>query len=321
MDAAQLRRAAGIIQSGGLVAFPTETVYGLGANALDPLAVAQIFALKQRPHFDPLIVHIADIKDLARLTDTPPHLRPAAELLTAKFWPGPLTIVLPKKQIVPDIVTAGLPTVGLRMPDNTIALELIRQSGCPLAAPSANKFGQLSPTTAAHVRKQLPDLECILDGGPAEKGLESTVIALQPDGFVILRQGVITAQELAAVLPASSRPIANAGLASPGLLQAHYSPNKPIYLLGGQTPRITKDRTGYLAMQKAPPGYALTEILSAKGDLREAAANLFGALHRLEEAPDIECILAEPAPAEGIGLAILDKLRKACFRWQSTSPF
>ena len=253
MSAPSIAAAAKLIRSGGLVAFPTETVYGLGADALNPRAVAQIFEVKARPEFDPLIVHIADPEEISRLAETPPALRAAGAALCQKFWPGPLTIVLPKNPVVPDIVTSGLPTVALRLPDNAIALELIRQAGTPIAAPSANKFGCLSPTTAEHVRKQLPELECILDGGQTRVGIESTVIALRPDGFVILRQGIITAEELAKVLPASAQTIANAGLASPGLLPAHYSPRKPLYL-NGTEPALAKNKTGYLALQKAPGG-------------------------------------------------------------------
>jgi len=309
-----IARAAELIRQGELVAFPTETVYGLGADALNPLAVAKIFELKERPSFDPLIVHIADIalvRELAQLGELENYFL----LLSRKFWPGPLTIVLPKKNIIPDIVTAGLPTVAIRMPDNEIALELIRQSDCPIAAPSANKFGCLSPTTAGHVRKQFPALE-ILDGGPAKVGIESTVIALQADGFVILRQGIITKEELETVLPASLSPVENNGLASPGLLKAHYSPSKPLYFLGQHT--ADKSRAGLLTLRgENADGYKKTEILSPRGDLREAAANLFGALHRLEEAPDIDCILAEPIPETGVGPAIMDKLRKANYRWKN----
>lgn len=169
----QILEAAKLIREGELVAFPTETVYGLGADALNPYAVAKIFAAKERPTFDPLIVHIADINKVAELAFIESDY---VYKLAEKFWPGPLSIVLPKKDIIPDIVSSGLPTVGIRMPNNPIALELIRLSGRPIAAPSANKFGRISPTTAAHVRKQLPEVKCVLDGGPTSIGIESTVI-------------------------------------------------------------------------------------------------------------------------------------------------
>jgi len=178
--------AAAFIRDGKVVAFPTETVYGLGADALNPMAVAKIFELKERPSFDPLIVHIASVDQLEALVKS---IDERVHKLAQTFWPGPLTIVLPKSSIVPDIVTSGLPTVGIRMPDNPVALELIRKAGCPVAAPSANKFGRISPTTAAHVRKQLPDVDYILDGGKTTIGIESTIISLTPAGFRILRNG------------------------------------------------------------------------------------------------------------------------------------
>ncbi|MGB5653874.1 MAG: L-threonylcarbamoyladenylate synthase, partial [Robiginitalea sp.] len=188
-----LETAAKIITQGGVVAFPTETVYGLGANALDPMAVARIFELKERPSFDPLIVHIADLEQLQVLTTSED---PRIGKLAEAFWPGPLTLVLPKTAQVPDIVTSGLPTVGIRMPDHPMALGLIRTCGCPLAAPSANKFGRLSPTRAAHVTRHLPEADYILDGGTTRVGLESTIVRLESDGFLILRPGGITREDL-----------------------------------------------------------------------------------------------------------------------------
>lgn len=189
----EIEIAAQLIRDGKVVAFPTETVYGLGANALNAMAVARIYELKERPSFDPLIVHIADIEAIRQLTTTSDE---RVQLLADRFWPGPLTIILPKSEIVPDIVTSGLGTVGIRMPANPVARELIRRAGCPIAAPSANKFGQLSPTLARHVAKQLPDADFILDGGPADVGIESTIIALNEKGFEILRHGVITREDI-----------------------------------------------------------------------------------------------------------------------------
>jgi L-threonylcarbamoyladenylate synthase len=190
--------AARYIREGKLVAFPTETVYGLGANAFNPLAVAKIFELKERPSFDPLIIHIADIHQLEKLVlFTDERVYQLAE----KFWPGPLTMVLPKSKNVPDIVTSGLSTVGIRMPGNGIALELIRKSECPIAAPSANKFGRISPTKAAHVLKQLPNVDYIIDGGKTSVGVESTIIELTEKGFYILRNGTITQEEMETIIP------------------------------------------------------------------------------------------------------------------------
>lgn len=309
----QIKHAAQIIKDGGLVAFPTETVYGLGANALNPTAVAKIFIEKERPSFDPLIVHIANVSDIKRLTKSDDE---RVYRLAEKFWPGPLTIVLPKNEIIPEIVTSGLPTVGLRMPNNEIALELIKLAECPIAAPSANKFGRISPTNANHVRKQLPSVSCILDGGSTSVGIESTVITLNSDGFVILRQGIVSQQDLEAVLSISKLPILKeTELASPGLLKSHYSPSKPLYIIGESNIPVNKSNAGLLSFDKKfKHDYKIIEYLSYNADLKEAATNLFGALHRLEDA-DIDFIVAESVPEIGIGIAIMDRLRKAAFKY------
>lgn len=306
--------AAQHIREGKLVAFPTETVYGLGANALDPHAVARIFELKERPTFDPLIVHIASLEDISKLTATEDE---RVNKLAARFWPGPLTIILPKSDIVPDIVTSGLETVGIRMPNHPVALELIRQSGCPIAAPSANKFGQLSPTQAKHVSKQLPDVDFLLDGGEAQVGIESTIISLNEKGFEILRHGIITREEIEAIVPfyaVSERDKTN--IVSPGMLKSHYSPEKPIYLIDKKLPAdIDKSKAGLLSFSgENTANYQLVELLAPDKELRTCAVNLFAAIHRLEES-DVEYILAEPVPETGIGIAIMDKLRKAAYRY------
>ena len=315
IDHKEIQRAAEIIKSGGLAAFPTETVYGLGADAMNPIAVAKVFELKERPSFDPLIVHISDIEMLELLTiRTDERVFKLAE----KFWPGPLTIVLPKSPSVPDIVTSGLPTVGIRMPDNPIALELIRQCGRPLAAPSANRFGRISPTRAEHVRKQFPKLECILNGGQCRVGIESTVIALNDDGFIILRQGVVTAEALETILPASkqktdSSPLVNS---SPGLMKSHYSPEKPLYIIGEGSLPGNKERAGLICFGKADTfGYKIIYNLSGSSDILEAAVNLFDALHFMEDA-DIDHIVTHTVPETGIGSAIMDRLRKAAYRYK-----
>jgi len=321
-ESTNISLAVKIIQEGGLVAFPTETVYGLGADALNPEAVAKIFAEKERPSFDPLIVHIASLEDIPRLTR---NVDERVYTLAKRFWPGPLTIVLPKSDIVPDIVTSGLPTVGIRMPNNPIALALIKSSGCPIAAPSANKFGRISPTTAQHVRKQLPNVDCILDGGPSFVGIESTVIALNSDGFVILREGFITADDLKTVLPSSNFPVESGNkLSSPGLLNSHYSPLKPIFIEGDNSPKSVEFlknaslyRGAYLSFSgKTPESYGVVDYLSKTGDLREAAVNLFGALHRLEDNPQVDFIVAEPVPLREIGIAIMDRLKKAAYKYK-----
>ena len=311
----QITIAAKHIQEGRLVAFPTETVYGLGANALDPIAVAKIFELKERPTFDPLIVHIASLEDVRKLTKNS-DIR--VKLLADKFWPGPLTIILPKSDLVPDIVTSGLETVGIRMPDNAIALDLIRQSGCPIAAPSANKFGQVSPTKAKHVRKQLPDVDYLLDGGSAQVGIESTIISLNNKGFEILRHGVITREEIEQIIPYFAiEENDKTNIVSPGMLKSHYSPVKPIYILDHKLPEhFEKSKAGLLSFTGIDcADYKIVELLTDDKDLRTCAVNLFAAIHRLEDA-DIAYIAAEPVPETGIGIAIMDKLRKAAYRYQ-----
>lgn len=306
-------RAASIIANGGVVAFPTETVYGLGANALNPNAVAKVFALKERPSFDPLIVHIASVDSIGLLT---PSTDSRIFRLAERFWPGPLTIVVPKSNIVPGIVTSDLETVGIRMPNHPIALELIKKSGCVIAAPSANKFGRVSPTRAEHVLKQLPDVDYILDGGKTTVGIESTVVTLDNEGFIILRHGAITHNHLAQVVNPSSAHLPQKGLASPGLLKSHYSPNKPLYIAGETSKSIDPSRAGYIAFGKKPEGnYKLVEYLSETGDMVEAAAHLFEKIHAFEDS-DVDYILIDPVPETGIGIAIMDRLRKAAYRYK-----
>jgi L-threonylcarbamoyladenylate synthase len=310
-DEAGLARAAQILQAGGIVAFPTETVYGLGAVAFDANAVARVFEAKARPAFDPLIVHVAGAEQLEAV---------AAELtalmlkLTARFWPGPLTIVVRKTAAVPAIVTAGLDTVAIRMPAHPVARELIRRTGKPLAAPSANPFGRTSPTRAAHVAELLGErVDLILDGGPAEHGLESTIVTLDPEP-AILRHGAIAQEEieritgpLAAATHAPDRPQA------PGQLSRHYAPGVPLRVIEfARVPAAERARAGALAFGETPAGYASVRNLSPSGDVREAAVNLFAALHELGREP-IERIDAAPVPDAGLGRAILDRLRRAAY--------
>jgi L-threonylcarbamoyladenylate synthase len=309
-----IARAARLIREGKLVAFPTDTVYGLGANALNPLAVARIFELKERPSFDPLIVHIASLDDLERLT---PSRDVRIYKLAGRFWPGPLTMVLPKSGVVPGIVTSGLPTVGIRMPDNEIALELIRQSGCPIAGPSANKFGRVSPTTPQHVRKQLPDVDYILEGGTTKVGIESTIIALNDKGFHILRHGIITREEIEAVVPYFEAPAADDTVVAPGMLKSHYSPSKPLYF-AGDARLASKDRSkaGLISFTATDTtGYQSIISVSKKKDLKEYAVNLFASIHIMEDS-DVEYIVVEAVPEKGIGIAIMDRLKKAAFQYQ-----
>jgi L-threonylcarbamoyladenylate synthase len=308
-----IEKAAKYIQEGKLVAFPTETVYGLGANALNPLAVAKIFELKERPSFDPLIVHIASMQQLESLVlSTDERVYKLAE----KFWPGPLTMVLPKSHIVPDIVTSGLPTVGIRMPGNDIALELIRTSDCPIAAPSANKFGRISPTTAAHVKKQIPHVDYILDGGKTTVGIESTIIKLTDCGFQILRNGIITQEELETIIPFDNHSVIEK-LSAPGMLKSHYSPKKMFLIADHAALKIDKLKAGLISFSgELESGYLKVIRVSERKDVKDYAVNLFEAMNIFEDDSDIEIIIAEPVCETGIGKAIMDRLRKAAYNWR-----
>mgnify|MGYP002349972088 CR=1 FL=1 len=310
-----IEKAAEIIRNGGLVAFPTETVYGLGANALNTIAVAKIFEVKERPTFDPLIVHIANIEKVSELTQ---NVDKRVYDLATKFWPGPLTIVLPKKDIIQDIVTSGLGSVGLRMPNNNIALELIRRANCPIAAPSANKFGRISPTTASHVAKQNMNIDYIIDGGSTTVGIESTVITLLDDGFVILRNGFITEDDLQKIVP-KSKNVNKQEISklSPGNVDSHYSPSKPLYIVGQFSKTIDKSKAAFVAFRKdniIDFDYKVVEYLTQNGDLKEAAVNFFSILHKLEDC-DVENIVIESVPETSIGKAIMERMRKAAFRY------
>lgn len=310
-----IEKAAKLIRQGKVVAFPTETVYGLGANALDPVAVARIFELKERPSFDPLIIHVAHKTDISKLINVEDE---RIWKLTNHFWPGPLTLVLPKSEAVPGIVTSGLKTVGLRMPDNEIALRMIKMAGCPVAAPSANKFGKLSPTKASHVKKQLQGVDFILDGGATTVGIESTIITLHNEGFEILRHGVITQQEIQEVIPylvKNKKKITHT--LAPGMLKSHYSPSVPLYISGEKMPEI-KDisQAALLSFSgENTQGYKYVKIMAPDGDMKTYAAELFSILHELEDL-NVDFIVAEPVPENGIGIAIMDKLRKAAYRYK-----
>ena len=309
--ARSIERAAELIRAGGVVAFPTETVYGLGASAFNALAVARIFELKARPRFDPLIVHIAVMTDVESLAASFPT---AARKLAEKFWPGPLTLVLPKLPIVPDIVTAELPSVAIRQPDHPVALALIRAAGVPIAAPSANPFGRTSPTTAAHVAEQFgTELEWILDGGPCRVGLESTIVSFVGPAPVLLRPGGVSLEDIvAAIGPVAVHSSEGERPLAPGQMPSHYAPRTPLKLLNESDSRDCAGRVGLLSFQRPvdSASFAAVEILSEAGDLREAAANLFAAIRRLD-AQRLDLIIAEPVPESGLGRAIMDRLRRA----------
>jgi len=304
-------KGAAIIKSGELVAFPTETVYGLGADGLNPIAVAKIFEVKRRPSFNPLILHIAKKSDLAKFTyykDT------RIDKLIDSFWPGPLTLVLPKKNIVPDIVTSGNETVAIRMPNHKVALDLIKQSGVPIAAPSANKFGNLSPTDATHVYKSLGEsIELIIDGGKCNVGLESTIIEVRDKEIILLRPGGLSKEEIEnSVGKIKIRRILKAKPNSPGQLPYHYSPSVPLYFLNSTSAnKFRSSNVGVIYFKKVNANYSFSnfKVLSPKGDLRVAAANLFKFLHEFEN-KKVDVILVEPIKEKGLGLAIMDRLKK-----------
>ena len=308
-----IRLAAEVIRNGGLVAFPTETVYGLGADALNPEAVAKIFEAKQRPSFDPLIVHIATRASLDLLVET---ISFGDDRLMDAFWPGPLTLVLPKRENVPDIVTAGLSTVAIRMPAHPVAQALIREAGVPIAAPSANPFGYVSPTCAQHVLDGLGDrVDLILDGGPCQIGVESTIVSMGGSRLELLRPGSVTLAEIREVIGSVVRAASSQTVVAPGQLPRHYATRTPMTILATQGARPIvhgHERAGLLAI--SAPGYVddrfrAIEVLSPSGDLREAARNLFAALRRLD-ALRLDHLYAEPCDERGLGLAIMDRLRR-----------
>ncbi|MDP3149695.1 MAG: L-threonylcarbamoyladenylate synthase [Ignavibacteria bacterium] len=313
----QISKAAEIIRRGGLVAFPTETVYGLGADGLNPVAVAKVFEVKNRPTFNPLILHIENKDRLNTVCEIPTD---KVYDLINEFWPGPLTLVLPKKSNVPAIVTGGLETVAIRMPDNSIALELIRQSDTPIAAPSANLFGQLSPTRAVHVQKQLGEkIDMILDGGKCSIGIESTILLIENEEVTVLRHGGIPVESLREVIgeiklfpKKSDRPNA------PGQLPFHYSPQTPILMLTLENIEKHKNQkigAIFFKGNYSKFNFAREIILSRNGSLSEAAANLFSTLHKLDDM-QLDCILVEPFPPEGLGVALMDRIQKAVAKFE-----
>jgi len=300
-----VRQAAALLAAGELAALPTETVYGLGASALDPIACARIFEAKQRPLSDPLIVHIPDESWLYRLADPVG----CALDLALTFWPGPLTMVLPRSAEVPDIVTSGQDTVALRRSAHPVFQQVATAFGQPIAAPSANRFGRISPTSAAHVLEELDGaIPLILDGGPCSHGIESTIVAVEEHGLRILRHGPITEEQLSAFAPILS---GSSDIAAPGNLKSHYAPRTPLTIADPSTP--PPGRIGLLAFTAPVDGYAEVECLSPDGDLREAASRLFAAMRRLDNA-GLDAIIAEPIPESGLGVAIMERLRKAAAR-------
>ncbi|HKC66896.1 MAG TPA: L-threonylcarbamoyladenylate synthase [Bacteroidia bacterium] len=307
-----IEKAKQILQQGGLVAIPTETVYGLAANGLDKNAVLKIFEAKNRPHFDPLIIHTNSIDKIKQwVTDVPAW----AQQLANAFWPGPLTLLLPQKKIIPDLVTSGLPQVAVRIPNHKLTLQLLQNLDFPLAAPSANPFGYVSPTTAQHVAAQLQNkVDYILDGGICDVGIESTIVGFENNQVTIYRLGGLAIEDIEQVvgkinvqLNQSSNP------AAPGMLKSHYAPTKPLFI-GDVNGFIKSNPTKKIGVISFYKGYDAAKnqvkILSPKQDLKEAAHNLFAAIRELD-ACDIDVIIAEKFPDNFLGRAINDRLQRA----------
>lgn len=311
-----LQKAAGILQKGGLVAIPTETVYGLAANALNEKAVARIYEAKKRPNFDPLIVHVSGFNQALKYARIMP---PLAERLAERFWPGPLTMVMEKSNEIPYLVSAGLETVGLRAPRHPLTAALLNILPFPLAAPSANPFGYISPTTAEHVQKMLgEEVDYILDGGPCDVGIESTVIRVLQDEIIILRKGGITADDLRKLnVKLSEQIVSGSNPASPGQLSSHYAPRCKVIL--GKISCLLKDfngmhKTALITFNQPALNWPAEHqfVLAPDGLMNTAAANLFKALHWLDD-NDYELAYCERVPETGVGTAINDRLNRAAY--------
>ena len=311
--AAAIQQAVELLRAGEVVALPTETVYGLAADAVNVDAALKIFEAKERPHFDPLIVHLPDGDWLNRIAAVPERTRGLVERLAQQFWPGPLTMVLPRQPIVPDVVTSGLETVAVRVSRHPVFREIVSAFGGPLAAPSANRFGRISPTAAEHVHAELAGrIPLIVDGGATAHGIESTIVAVRDEHIEILRAGPVTAEELS-VFAAVRTPVAGMQIRAPGQLPSHYAPETRL-MLTREIDSVSLPAgvsIGALSWTASNlTGFAATRTLSASGNLREAAANLFRYLRELDSA-GLDLIVAEEVPAAGLGTAINDRLNRA----------
>jgi L-threonylcarbamoyladenylate synthase len=322
--------AVELLRKGDLVALPTETVYGLAATALNPIAVARIFEAKERPRFDPLIVHLPNREWLRRIAELPAGDRQLILKLADKFWAGPFTMVLPKRKVVPDIVTAGLDTVAVRLSAHHVFAEIVGELDEPLAAPSANRFGRVSPTTAQHVLDELGGrIPLIVDAGPTEHGIESTIVAVRGGKIAVLRRGPITHEELSQFAEVSSV-VATAKISSPGQLPSHYAPKTPLRLIDNAEDFFPQKnqrvgllawhaRRGDLQLAQRRTGdrrslkFVVVRSPSEGQDLREAAANLFRHVRELD-ALGLDLIVAERVPSRGLGAAIMDRLERASHR-------
>lgn len=313
MIGTDIQLAKSLLEAGALVAIPTETVYGLAANAYNEKAVSEIFRVKNRPSFDPLIVHIGRWEQVAEFVKEIPQ---AAQQLATRFMPGPLTLLLPKNERIPDIVTAGVPQVAVRMPNHDLTQELLHLLSFPLAAPSANPFGYISPTTAQHVADQLEQqVPYILDGGACTIGIESTILGFENGVPTIYRKGGLSIEMIEeAIGPVVVKPYSTSQPQAPGMLQSHYAPKIPLKMgvVGELLSGFDPNRTGVLAFRRIVPGIPAAHqvVLSKNGDFAEAARNLFAGMRYLDGL-DLDIILAEPVPEMGLGRAINDRLRRA----------
>ena len=306
-------KAIKLLEQGELVGIPTETVYGLAGNALDENAVVKIFTVKDRPRFDPLIVHVASLAQARQLVELFPD---KAEKLATQFWPGPVTFLLKKKEVIPDLVTSGMDTVGIRCPDHPLTQALLQSLTFPLAAPSANPFGYVSPTQPEHVNAQLGDkINFILDGGACRVGIESTIIGFENEIPTIFRLGGLSIEDIEKTIgPVQLQLNTSSDPQSPGQLKSHYSPRKKVAwgALSELVAHYSSQKIGVLAFKDQLDGVELTNqlVLSPTGNLEEAAKHLFGNLRELDK-KNIDVILAEAVPDLGLGKAINDRLRRA----------
>ena len=307
-----ITQAKQLLEANQVVAIPTETVYGLAGNALNEEAVATIFSVKKRPSFDPLIVHTHSVEALTAFVNDIPE---QAQILAQAFWPGPLTLLLEKKDIIPDLVTSGLNRVAVRIPNHALTLSLLRSLSFPLAAPSANPFGYISPTTAQHVADQLGDeVAYILDGGPSNVGVESTIVGWENGKATVMRVGGLSIEAIEALIgPVNVQAISSSNPAAPGMLKSHYAPRIP--MRAGNIETLLHTYTGkkiaVLSFQQAYPSAYTNYILSPAGNMHEAARKLFAAMRSLDKS-DADIIITEFVPAEGLGAAINDRLKRAC---------
>ena len=330
-DIEKIRAAADIIRKGGLVAFPTETVYGLGADALNPKAVSALFQAKKRPLDNPPIVHVENVNDIYRLATQVPQ---KADTLMKTFWPGPLTLVFKRSRIIPDVTVAGLNTIAIRMPQHAVALALIRESRCPIAAPSANLAGKPSPTSAEHVLDDLNGrIDAILDAGPTSVGVESTVLDMGANPPMILRPGGTPFEALQKAIGevqlhpfvAAEKELPLEKTRSPGMKHKHYAPNAQVILVEGAIPaviakvkelaesyRLKGVKVGVLATDETLAAYRADAVksLGSRFNLAVVAQNLFRLLREID-AEGVDVIIAEGVPSEGLGLAVMNRLRKA----------